>query len=65
MKVNGTVLDNRQENFIKELMGDVYMPDARAESLLARTCAKYKIDPSAVVQAVPAAVKASPPAETL
>lgn len=43
MQVQGIKLNNFQSNFIKELMGDSYMGDVRAEALLLRICTKYEV----------------------
>lgn len=51
MKVNGVVLNNHQANFIKELMGDVFMPDTRAEAQLAKLTLKYDVDLAAMLTA--------------
>lgn len=52
MKINGTILNNFQSNFVKELMGDVYMTDVRAESAFLKLCSKYDVDASSVLESI-------------
>lgn len=52
MKVKETQLTNLQANFVKELMGDPYMTDTRAEATLLKLCSKFDIEPSAVAKLV-------------
>lgn len=54
MKVNGIVLNSFQANFIKELMGDVFMTDVRAEAQLSHLGAKYGVDVVAMLTAASA-----------
>lgn len=49
MKVNGKVLSSFQANLIKELMGDVFMTDTRAEAQLAKIEKKYGADVGAML----------------
>lgn len=51
MKVGNLTLNNFQKNFVKELMGDVFMADTRAEARLAVLCAKYDVDAEAMLVA--------------
>lgn len=44
MKINGTKLNNFKSNFLKELMGDPGMSDARAEIIVNKLAAKYDVD---------------------
>lgn len=52
MQFNGTKLNTYQANFLKELMGDILMSDTRASAILAKTCAKYDVDSTALIEAV-------------
>lgn len=52
MKFNGKLLNSLQSNFIKELMGDNYMTDVRAEAVLNKICSKYDVDSTAVLEAI-------------
>ncbi len=49
MRVNGVQLTNFQSNFIKELMGDVFMTDTRAEALVAQISTKYGVNVGAML----------------
>lgn len=49
MRVGGVQLNAFQTNFIKELMGDLYMTDTRAEATLGKICHKYDVDASALL----------------
>lgn len=51
MKINQTVLNSFQNSFLKELMGDVFMTDVRAEATFLKICAKYDVDTSALLEA--------------
>jgi hypothetical protein len=44
MRVNGVKLNSFQIMFAKDLMGDLYMSDTRAESRLTNLGAKYGVD---------------------
>jgi len=52
MKVNGSSLNNFQANFLKELMGDVFMTDVRAEAIFNKVCLKYKIKVDEVLEVI-------------
>jgi len=54
MKVNGKVLTAFQANFVKELMGDPVMADARAEAQLAKLQGKYGADILGMIEAASA-----------
>lgn len=54
MKVNGKVLNSFQTNFLKDLMGDTFMTDTRAEANLSRLASKYNVDVAAMVEAAAA-----------
>lgn len=41
MNYQGKKLNNVQVNFVKELMGDIYMTDTRAQAQLDRISKKY------------------------
>lgn len=52
MKVDGIILNSFQANFVKELMGDVFMPDVRAEAMLTKICAKYSVSMADLVTTI-------------
>lgn len=52
MQVGGIKLNTFQENFVKELMGDVFMSDSRAEAILTKACKKYNVDVPAFLDAI-------------
>jgi hypothetical protein len=52
MRVNGVTLNNLQSNFLKEILGDTFMGDVRAEAILVKTSAKYGVDLVAVLEAI-------------
>ena len=49
MKVGNLTLNAFQTNFIKELMGDPFMTDVRAEAHLAKLSLKYDVDVAAML----------------
>lgn len=54
MKVGNKVLNNVQSNFVKELMGDVYMTDTRAQAQLDHLSKKYDADIGGMLDAATA-----------
>lgn len=55
MKVNNVVINSFQANFVKELMGDAYMTDSRAEVQLAKVATKFGVDALAMLNIASAA----------
>lgn len=51
MRVNGVTLSAFQTNFVKELLGDTFMTDTRAEATLAKLTGKYGINALAMIEA--------------
>lgn len=49
-----TKLTTFQLNFLKELMGDTYMSDIRATTILSVVCTKFGVNPDKILDAVTA-----------